>query len=114
MNGAEGPIVRFTLQHPTDPSIRATYGWDYALGFWVEVRRRGRLLEARDALREAGGVTSVNTVIETMISHGFVTEEDIDQAMTWLPHGCPASIEDPAVRRAAEVVSNLRQNAAEG
>ena len=106
--------MRFTLDHPSTPHVRAAYGWDHALGFWIEVRRRGRLLEAHDALREAGGVTSVRDILDALVAHGFVTEDAVAEAMTWLPHRDAAEIQDPDVRRAAEVIERLRGAASEG
>ncbi len=105
--------MRFTITHPTDTTLRAVYGWDHALGFWIDVRRRGRLQEARDALREAGGVTSVGDILATLVAHSFLDEDNVHEAMSMLAHVDATDIEDPDERRAAEVIERLRRAGAE-
>lgn len=105
--------MRFTFQHPSDPTMKAIYGHDRtALGYFLEVRRAGRLVCAYDGLRS--GETTIDGVLSRLVDHTFVTEGDIGEAMTLLAHTDAADIEDPALRRAATVIERLRQAGAGG
>lgn len=105
--------MRFTISHPSEPRTRALYGHDHTdLGFWCEVRHRGRLLGAYDGLRVPGGQTSIQGVLDLLVEHGVLGPDDIYQAMAELPHRTAADIPDQDVRRAATVIENLRSAAA--
>ncbi len=105
--------MRFRLAHPSEPRTWAWYGHDRTgLGFWAEVRRGGRLVDAYDGLRS--GQTTIQGVLSRLTEHGFIDEDDIHEAMRQLAIMDAADIEDPNVRRAATVIEQLRQAAAEG
>ena len=106
--------MRFTLRHPTDTSMRAVLGHDRtALGFFLEVRRAGRIVVAYDGLRVAGG-SSISGVLSRLTQYGVVTKDDVGEAWSTLAHMDVADITDPDTRRAAEVIEQLRAAASEG
>jgi len=105
--------VRFTLDHPTDRTTRAVLGHDRtAVGYFLEVRRAGKLVHIFDGLRS--GPTTIQGVLSRLMEHGFVTEDDLHEAMQMLPHMDAADIQDPDLRRAAEVIERLRGAASKG
>ena len=106
--------MRFRLEHPSEPHVKAVYGLDVHIGWWIEVRARGRPLESRDALATTAGENTVNDILDTLVSRGFLDADDLHQAMVELPHHDAAHIDDPAVKRAATVITNLRTAASEG
>ena len=107
--------MRFRLEHPSELRTWALYGFDHSgLGFWCEVRRRGHLLASYDGLSAPGGMTSIQGVLDLLVNHGLVTESDVAAALLELPHRDAADIQDPDLRRAAEVIERLREAASEG
>ncbi len=102
--------MRFTLQHPQDPTCKAVYGFDRAIGWFIEVRSNSGLLAEYDALcapdnRMAG-------IIQVMISHGFFSADHLAETRSFLPYVADVKeIEEPGVRRAVEVVLNLKSGA---
>jgi len=105
--------MRFTIQHPTDTAMKAVYGFDpTAVGYFVEVRRAGKLVCAYDGLHF--GQTSITGVLSRLVDHTLVTEDEVAEAQDWLPHMDAEDIEDPDVRRAATVIENLLSAAAKG
>lgn len=105
--------MRFTINNPSDSTMRAVLGFDpTAVGYFVEVRQAGRLVDSYDGLRH--DQTTIDGVLTPLVNHGFITEDAIAEAVTWLPHMDAADIEDPDVRRAAEVIERLRAASSKG
>ena len=105
--------MRFTLDHLIDTSKKAVYGHDRtAMGYFLEIRRSGRLVDAYDGLRS--GLTTMDGVLSRLTEHGFLDELDLYEAGQLLPLMDAADIQDPGARRAAEVIENLRSAASEG
>lgn len=102
-------MSRTTLQHPTDTTLEATYGWDRAIEFYVEVRQGRRLVAEYDATRP--GYRDLQGVLEVLADHRFFAPEDIEYAHTWLRVVLPDEIDDEGARRAAHVMQNLRGGA---
>lgn len=105
--------MRTTLRHDTDERMVAVYGVDPFLGFFAEVRRRGRLLGAYDNLRVPGG-TSIQGVLDLLVEHGYFTQGDIAEAMGMLAIVDACDLPAGAVQRAGLVVERLRSAAARG
>ena len=111
-------MSRFTIiTHPTDPSLRADYGIDPFLSWWVEVSKSGKLIESYDGISSEG--TDMAGILRIMVRHGFFSALDVAQAHRELSLVDDSSEigdgEDPeadeSVRRAAEVISKLKEAA---
>jgi len=99
--------MRFTLDHPSDVHMVAAYGHDTYLGWWVEVRRRGRLVESYDELRP--GDTSMAGLIRILINQGYFSDLDMVEAADHLQVMDMEEIqEDVGVLLAAEVLLNCK------
>lgn len=105
--------MRYTIQHPTKPNVKAIYGWDpTAIGYFLEVRRAGKLVCIYNGLHS--GQTTPRGVLSRLTEHRFMDELDLHEAMSMLAIVDAEDIEEPALRRAATVITNLRQSAAGG
>ena len=102
--------MRFDLAHPVRPRMTVSYGWDEHLGWWAEVRGPGRN-DTYDELTTPG--TTPSGVLQVLLRHGFITEDHLRTAADALAEMLVEEIEDADVRRAAEVIQNLR-TAADG
>lgn len=106
--------MRATLQHPEIPGMVAAYGWDRALSWWCEVRASGRLL-AEYAAITCGQPTSPAGILRVLVEHDFFTEGDVHEAREWLAVvGEVEWITDPGAKRAAEVISKLKEAGGSG
>ena len=105
--------MRYTIQHPTKPNVKAIYGWDEHLGFWAEVRERGRLVCSLDALTRPSG-TTINMVLAVLVKRQLFTNLDIHAAMTLSHLAVEEMYAGRGVKLAAEVIGNLRSAAARG
>ena len=101
--------MRFEIRHPDIETMKAAYGHDRAIGWWIEVRDGGRLLESHDAL-DPGGTTPAS-VMGVFTKHGFFTLDDVSAAADEMQAALAEEIEDQAIRTAATVIINLRQAA---
>jgi len=102
--------MRFTIQHPSDVHLVAAYGHDAFLGWWIEVRRRGRLVVSYDELRP--GDTTMTGVIRTLIKNGFFSGPDLAEAADHLQVMDLDEIQKGVgVRLAAEVLENCKKAA---
>ena len=99
--------MRFETRAVDDRDLRAAYGWDPALGYFVEVRRNRRLMASHDST--VGGDNSMRALLMVMKNQGFFDEDDIQQARSWLKMFEVEDILDPRTRLAAEVVENIKQ-----
>lgn len=97
--------MRFSLKHATDPDRRALYGLDHALGFFVEVRDRGRIVAQYDRIHPP--YDDRNGAVQCLIQHGFFTKHDLNEAATLVGSFMSDELEPGAVRCAAEVIENL-------
>ena len=105
--------MRFTIQHPSTPHVKAHYGWDEHLGFWVEVRDRGRLACSLDALSRPSG-TTINMALAVLVKRQFFTSQDIEDAMTLAHLSVDEMDASRGVKLATETIGNLRSAAARG
>ena len=100
--------MRATIPHPEKAGLVASFGFNNGrLGFWIEVRQDGRLLEERDRLTE---VTSLMTVLTTLAEHGWFGPDDVGEAKSSLGWADVDDLEG-GVRIAAEVITKLREAA---
>ena len=102
----ESAEVRFRVPHPDLKCIHALYGWSPALGWWCEVRQAGFLVESYDELEP--GDTSVAGVLRVLVHHEFFAADELHEAAQHLQVLDLEQVEPGSVRRAAEVLSNLR------
>lgn len=108
--------------HPDDQRIIAVAGHDKspAIGWFIEVRRRGgRLVEEYDGFTEGGEPSTLKGVLQVFVRHGFITQPDLEYALTQLYFGFTAAEIDgdgaglDGARRAAELVVALKQGSAD-
>jgi len=102
--------VRAELRHRGDPDIIAIYGFDKrVLGWFVEVRHRGRLVVEYPVPgdRRPGTVAGIFMVLTEW---DILTHDAIREATNWLGIiNDLDEIEDEDVRRAAQVIIKLRE-----
>lgn len=103
--------MRFDVQHPSDPTVRAEVGLDHAVGFFITTYKGRRVVRQYDALHR--GYNGLPGLLAALVAHGFFTEDDVLLARQELAHRGAGEVEDRDVRRAAEVIENLRAAAAE-
>ncbi len=96
------------LRHPTARKRTATYGFDRAVGFFVNIERKDMLIAEYDRLRP--GYDELNGALRFLVEHGFLQAADIDEAVRLSPVLLPEEME-PGAGRAAEVIENLRRAA---
>ena len=104
--------MRMEIAHPTDPQMSAVLGWDHLLGFFVEIRNRGSRIYQYDNLVLEDGQTSLQGLLNLLVSQGFFTRLDIAEAHRALGYVDDVDdIEEPAVRMAAEIIERLKEAA---
>jgi hypothetical protein len=99
--------MRFQLKHPKTRRTRAHYGRDHSIGYFVEIRQGERLVEEYDRLHK--GYDELNGALRFLVRHGLLTEADLGLAAGLVAAVGSQQIEDPGVRRAAEVIENLQR-----
>ena len=103
--------------HPTSPGLIAHYGWDPALGFFVEVKVDGdsRILDEYDATVTADGETAPMGVLEVLARNGWFEPDDITDAGLRLGEGFEPDeideIDEPGARLCAAIITTLREDA---
>jgi len=107
--------MRLVIAHPTDDALVAACGLNHTrIGWWAEVRRAGRRVEEYDGLTAPRGESTLQGVIDVLVRHRFLSEDDLSEALRLLPAvDCIEDIEDADVRRAAAVVARLKRAAAD-
>jgi len=97
--------MRATIKHPADASTIATYGYDCrGLGYWIEVRTKGRLVAERDMTI---GETSLTVILNTLVEHGFFMADDVADADAALGYSDVKDLEG-GVAIAGEVLVGIR------
>jgi hypothetical protein len=104
-------MAAFRIRHPTDALTYAWYGWDQAIGFFVEVRRARGVVATYDAVSDADHSTRpFEGALRFLACVGFFTAEEIGEALRCgqaeLPEEVPA-----AIARIARVVANFKKAA---
>lgn len=97
------------IEHPTKPNVHALYGWDRAVEFFVTIFEDARRIAEYDRVNP--GYRDLQGALETLAEHGFFEPGDIPIAAQELAHFMPDDIEDPSLRRCAEVILALRRAA---
>lgn len=107
--------MRFTIEHPQDSTCCATYGWDRALGFFVDIRPSRPLGTARveyDATQDNyRHQRPLRGALDLLVQHGFIARDDLDQAFSLMQQLDPEQLE-PAVGRCAQLLANFKAAAA--
>ncbi len=106
--------MRFRLDHPHDRRLRAEYGWDAAVGFFVEAwfPHDTKPTLSFSALDDEGydQRRPLRQALEVLAELGFFTLTDLDEAIRsgdeLLPEEMPKRL-----RRVAEVVENFKAGA---
>jgi hypothetical protein len=100
--------MRFTIDHPTEPSLTATYGHDPVVRFFLVVERAGRLVRDYDAFDPF--YDGMPTLLAELVRFGFLSPEDVALGHQALAHHAVVTgVADPGVRRAATVILGLRE-----
>jgi len=106
--------MRFKIKHPRNTSLVAAYGWDRALGYFVDIRphkAQGIPRVEYDAVSDSyDHQRPLRGALEVLIEHGFMTRDDLEAALTSMQHMDSEEMEAPQ-RRCAEVVENFKSAA---
>ncbi|AWV88727.1 hypothetical protein [Bradymonas sediminis] len=97
--------MRFELQHPDAPHLRAEYGCDEGAGFFFAIYARQEIYRGYDISREDS--RALERVLNALVAHGFVTRTSVEEAEYWLQYYWVDEIENPAARRSARIIVNL-------
>ncbi len=103
--------MRYELQHPEEDHVKAVYGFDHAIGFFVEVWVDDAPLLAYDETRS--NYRHLEGALDLLAEAEFFSREDVADAHKWLRHLMLDDIPEADTRRAAEVVVNMQRAAAE-
>jgi hypothetical protein len=110
--------VRWTLPHPDDPTVRATYGFDPERGVWAELEYCGVVVVHDRFEIDFDGERPVRSVLRFLSEYGFLRGDEVDAALEncrdgnfqTCPHGWPCGrrrAPGRRVRRVIAVISNL-------
>lgn len=105
--------MRLRIGHPSRARMTAVVGHDHAIDWFAEIRNKGKVVYEFDAV-SAGEATTLQEVLDALVEYGFFSEATLHAALEELPHHLVAEIADPAIRRVAEIVEQLRSAAADG
>jgi len=100
--------MRYELQHPDEERVQAAYGWDRAIGFFVQVERDGEVVEEYDALHP--GYDDLKGAIPFLVEHEFFDEDDVFEAMDLMKIMISDEMEG-SMRVCAEVIENFKSAA---
>lgn len=107
--------MRFKIQHPEDISLHAAYGWDRALGYFVDILPRRALEIPRveyDALQPCYDQRRpLRGALDVLVRHGFIVRHHLDEAFESMQYVDHQDMEE-SVRRCAEVLENFKSAAA--
>ncbi len=93
-------------------SVQATYGYDRALGFFLEVRRPGGRLVEYDALGDR--YDGLPGLIDALIESEVFLRDQVEEALeAMLMVDSAAEIENSDIRLVALMVETLKQAAGE-
>lgn len=95
------------LRHPTRPDVEATYGIDETDTICIEIGVVDSPLF--EITTTASTDVELFAVLALLVDTGFFERRDLLHALRWTEWFQPDEIHDPDVRRAAEVVYNLKQ-----
>jgi len=101
--------MRFFIQHPSNSNLRASYGWDHAVGWFLTVESDGEV-EAEYDQRLNPEMLQLAEVLEKFLLHGFFNREDLEEALKQM-QSMEYNEMEPALAKIVDVVSNLKQAA---
>lgn len=98
------------LRHPDKENVSASYGWDWAIGFFVVVSEDGYAVVEYDKLQP--GKNTLDGAMRLLAEHGFFTVDDYEKGLERSQYQEAREMPD-ALRIPAEVVLAMKR-AAEG
>jgi len=106
-------MARWNMTVERDGSaVQATYGYDRALGLFLEVRSPGGRLVEYDALGD--GYDGLPGLIDALIESGVFSRNQVEEALeAMLMVDSVAEVEDLDIRQIALMVERLKQAAGE-
>ncbi len=108
--------MRFRLDHPSAPGVVA-YGFEPILGWWAECVGPGRPCGCYDRLTPGCGYQEAGCAVLELLhwlanpAQGFFTIDELQEVLVQMQDGVPVP---RSLRRAEEVVINLKHAADEG
>ena len=103
--------MKRTLDHPENADMKIQVRIDRAIGWFCTVRERRRLRIDYDEM--ADGYDGLPGLLKTLIAHGWLTRDDLEEAIRLLPHLDSEEMDDPGVARAADIYQRLKEMAAD-
>lgn len=108
-------MAQFKLKHSTEKKLVATYGWDRALGYFVEVpAAKGPPKRARaeyDAVQPGyDHAEPLKGALYFLAAQGFFSIDQLEEAISASQHQLPEEMEEP-LRTCAQVVTNFKRAA---
>ena len=97
--------MRKQVRHPTRPDLQAVIGTDRAVGVFVNVERKSRIVGEYDALRK--GYDGVPGALAFLAKKGFFSPATSGLALPWVQHSLAAECDDAEVRFAGELAEYL-------
>jgi len=100
------------IKHPTRPACVAHYGFSIRKGFWTEVYESGR--QTASCSLQTAPDNRMASVLWLMVAQGFFNADDVPQAYDLLQVVDDRNeIDNPQIRRAAEVIERLKREASQ-
>ena len=100
--------MKFSILHPEHENIRAEYGWDHAIGFFVQVFEDAYPTAEYDALQPRyNRARPLNGALAFLVSQTFFSGDELEEALARMSVEEWSEIPEPA-RRVAQVVLNFR------
>ena len=108
----EEVMARFSIEIKGPAPAKIIYGFDRALGFFVDIKRPKKRRREYDATFP--GYEGIKGLLDVLVEEGIATREEVEEALSALPLMEAAEIEDETVRRVGEIAENLKTAAGEG
>jgi hypothetical protein len=100
--------MQFSLKHPKRKRLKATYGWDRAIGFFVEIEDDGVCTVEYDRLHQP--YDELPGALRLLVEEGFLAAGDVSDALR-LGGALLRHEMDPGPGRAAMVIDDFKRAA---